>query len=190
MNKKTKLFYGVGLLALVVIIVFWMGLFPLMIIDGKIVWYYEFSRTVRALEKFESATRTAAGKGGISSDEAHEIRRSTVESIIADRAADRYIRQYFSYDDILARARDTVDKAIQSADQNVLPKAVERLYGMTLAEYKEVVLMPPALKEELAKEIEAKHQNFQEIFLSELRNTKVRMFLLPFRWQDGHVVDK
>ncbi|OGZ45549.1 MAG: hypothetical protein A3C84_04110 [Candidatus Ryanbacteria bacterium RIFCSPHIGHO2_02_FULL_48_12] len=190
MKRKTKIFYGLGLLVIMALAVFWAGMFPLMVIDGKIVWYREFSKTMRALERFEATTRAAGGGGDLSGDAIKELRRSTVETIIADHTADRYIRQNFSYDEMSGRARDTVDKAIQSADQNVLPKAVERLYGMTLEEYKEVVLMPPALKEELAKEIEAKHQNFQEIFLSELRNTKVRMFLLPFRWQDGHVVDK
>lgn len=169
---------------------FALGVFPVALVEREVIWYHDFSTTANAVTRYENVRRTAAGQPALSASETSEVRKGVLENAIATRILEAYMRSQHSYDMYAQSARDIVSTALKSANAALLPKATDKLYGLSVEDFQQKILFPQALQDALRGGVEKDGKNFADVVSVELRKPTVRTFIVSWRWQDGHLVNK
>lgn len=166
-----------------------LGLFPIMRVNGEFVWYQAYSERVSAHELFESKSRLATGGDVLTPALRDEIHKSVLKNLIVELIFEQYIRQHSALSGLEERTRAVVASTLKEADPDVLPRATKELYGWSVEEFSDNVLFPQALLNELQKEIEKDGASFEEFVRTQLNNAQVQLYVVPWKWEKGEVVD-
>lgn len=166
------------------------GLFPLMRVRGEFVLYRVYNERVSALELFESKSRLAAGEETMTPALREEIRKTILQNLVVEYVFQQYIAEHATLSGLEERARAVVAATLKEADPDVLPRATKELYGWSVDEFMENVIFPQALQNELRKEIEDSGASFEEFARMQLTNTQVQFYVVPWKWENGALVEK
>lgn len=187
---KKKVYIGGVVLVLAVVGAGLFGLFPVARIDTSVIWYREFDTRAGALERFEERSRAMTG-GKITDADRLALRRSVLQSMIAQTVLEKYIAENLFADGLPAAASAVVEETVtKTADPTLLPRATKELYGWSVDEFKKEVLYPQALQNVLAERIEKDGGSFEEFLDGELKKAQVRLYGVPWKWENGALQDK
>ncbi len=75
--------------------------------------------------------------------------------------------------------------AASLSERDKLEKSLKALYDWSVEEFKEFYLEPKALKEVVARELQASGQTFGEWFFVLVKDIKVRILIPGYRWDAG-----
>lgn len=114
-----------------------------------------------------------------------EIKRGTLEKLVLDELVYSELKRRSRKSDFYAAAQNKIDRYL-SENKNV-EEAAKNLYGFTLEEFRERVLLPQAYLEVLAGGMFLNNENFEEWF-QQARNSAAVVILSPkLEWQEGGV---
>lgn len=171
--------------------VFLSGWFPVASINGETVWYKEFNEQASALERFEAKKLEVAKENALSEDASKTIHRTVLGNIIANQVAENYINAHLDAANLESRANQAVEDAVKNTpNPETLPQAAEVLYGWSVDELKKYVFYPQALQNELRAEIEKSGKSFEDFMTEEIKKTNVKLYFVPWKWEEGKLADK
>lgn len=166
-------------------------LYPVAVVDGSPVWMRTWERMIDAVEKFTNAERALGGElpfdfslpenARISSD----IRRNTLTYIIEDKIisgeGSNFIDGFGSF------TGEEVQKIMRASTRD--PKEIARdIYGMSIDEYKTLILAPQARRSALRRTLESRGRTLDE-WLYEMKIKKsVKLYFTEYRW-NGKTVE-
>lgn len=180
---------GGSIVFIALVFFFVSGLFPVAIIGSEYVWYRDFSRTAGALEQFDRISRQIEGMRQ-TEDDVHALRKAVLGEMIAARILEAYLEREGRLGHIRDGANKQIDEAMKSTNAETLPQATEKLYNLSADDFRDHILYPRAFQEALRADVEASGKNFTEVLSQELRVADVRIFLVPWKWENGELVDK
>lgn len=190
MTMRKKLLIGGVVLVLAVAGAGFFGFFPVARVDTAVIWYREYDNRASALEQFEERSRAMAGIALNDSDRSL-LRRSVLQSMIAESVLEAYIAKNLFADGLPAAANAMVEETVsKTADPTLLPRATKELYGWSVDEFKKEVLYPQALQNVLAERIEKDGGSFEEFLSVELGRARVNLYGVPWKWENGALTDK
>ena len=189
---KKKILVGIAIVVIIVGGVMFLGYFPVARVNGQTVWYYTYKENADALQRYNEKNRQSQGSNALTPEQIAQGREQVLQNLIGNIVIRNYIKAHYSLDDLSKEASDLTNNALKSKDVDpaVLSKATVELYGWSVEDFKKNVLFPQALQEVLQQHIEKDNQNYAEIILAELKNAHVQTFLVPWKWQDGKLVNK
>ncbi|TSC73279.1 MAG: hypothetical protein G01um101470_168 [Parcubacteria group bacterium Gr01-1014_70] len=171
-------------------IVWALGYFPVARINDEYIFYRTYQERTGALMLFESKSRLVAGEKQLSDAEKNETKKSILENLITEQIFGQYIGEHAALSGLTDLAHAVVESTLKDADPDVLPRATKELYGWSMEEFKQNVLYPQALQNELQKAIESDGASFEEFTKTQLENAEVTLYLIPWKWEKGGLVGK
>lgn len=188
MQKKIIITVVTALLTGVIVWIF--GLFPVARVNGEFMLYRTYNERAKALERFETKNRLVAGSESLTPAEQEEIRKFILQNFIAEYMFRQYVEEHTALLGLKESADAVVAGTLKEADPNVLPQATKELYGWSVDEFVENVLFPQALQNELRKAIESDGVSFDEFAKAQLTNAEVKLYLVPWKWENGGLTGK
>lgn len=155
------------------------GFLPVMKVDGERVSYIDFLKVYRGVE---AAERLAKKNAQATSQ---ELTKKAFEKIIENKFLDVLVAKTNS--GFKDEARGNVEKAIAEAKDLALEEASEKLYGLSAADFKELVLIPSAEKDLLLKHYEYNPAELDAIWKDLNKNAEVKIYYPGYEWKDGEV---
>ena len=163
------------------------GAYPVAFVDFNLITEKEVRKDFAAAYKYFQNALLVSGSDprALETLEAHkEIRRAALDKLIADRLI---------YNELEARLNNEfkaiADKNIEQYIQNNknISEGAEKIYGLSLADFKGQVLMPQAYKEILQGRMFLNKENFDE-WLKNKKSTVRIIILSPDLQWDGSSV--
>ncbi len=166
-------------------------LYPVAVVDGSPVWMRTWEQMINAVEKFTNAERALGGESPldfslpenerISSD----IRRNTLTYIIEDKIISEEGNNFI--DGFGSFTGEEVQRIMRASTRD--PKEIARdIYGMSIDEYKTLILAPQARRSALARTLESRGRTLDE-WLYEMKIKKsVKLYFTEYRW-NGKAVE-
>src|SRR3989338_2022723 len=157
------------------------GFYPVAAVDGSPILSGTWKKAQVAAKKFVMSQNKAGPEDY--TPVLADIKRNTLTFLIEDailrKEGEKLIRGF----DRLSRAR--MLEAIQGGGG--LASAAKLIYGLTLPEFQDLVLLPQA-RRDTAREILAERQvDFEKWFAEAKKSKKVKLYFVPFIW-DGEAV--
>lgn len=157
------------------------GFYPVAVVEGSPIFAETWKKAEEAAKDFVASQNRATTEDYtlVLAD----IRRNTLTFLIEDailrQEGEKLIRGF----DRLSRAR--MLEAMQSGGD--LKNAAKLVYGLTLPEFQDLVLLPQA-RRDTAREILAERRiDFDQWFAGVKKNKKVRLWFVSFTW-DGQTL--
>src|SRR3989338_4923014 len=107
-------------------------------------------------------------------------------SLIAEKIV---ARELVSRNSDLKDAETRVEEVLLKEGVNV-EKAAWTLYGWNIDEFKKFSLLPQARQDILTEILQKEGIDFNEWLLAELAKAEVKIYFLPYRWENGQTVEK
>lgn len=191
MNTIAKKFIAFACCVVFLIGVVWLfGLFPVSRINGEYLLYRIYSKRVNAFERFETKNRLIAGKESPTPAEQEEIRKMILQNLITEHVFRQYAEERGEFPSLKESADAVVASTIKEADPNVLPQATKEVYGWSVEEFVEHVLFPQAFQNKLREKIEGSGTSFDEFARTQLHEAEVRLYTVPWKWENGSLAGK
>lgn len=187
---QRKIIVTIVIALLIGVIVWIFGFFPVARVNGEFMLYRTYHERVNALERFETKNRLVAGSESLTPAEQKEIRKLILQNFIAEYIFRQYVEEHTALLGLKESADAVVAGTLKEADPNVLPQATKELYGWSVDEFVENVLFPQALQNELQKAIESDGVSFDEFAKTQLTNAEVKVYLVPWKWENGGLAGK
>lgn len=178
------------LFTLIVIVIFCLivlaatGSYPVALVGNMPIFARTWHKAESAAKRFSDAQAQASRALPInfSSDEGREllleVKRGTltflIEDVIIRQKGDEVIEGL----GVLSRER-ALEALRSSTDPTSAAKAV---YGLSLNDFRNLVLLPQARQDVLKEALMEKGQNFDTWLRDAKKSTRVRLFFVPFRW--------
>lgn len=190
-NKmKKKIIIGFGALILLLAIVWIFGLFPVARINGDYMLYRAYHEHAKAFELFESKSRLASGNTALSDGEKNDIKKTVLQNLIKEQIFEQYIDKHTALAEVKNIAHAVAAGTLKDADPDVLPRATKEIFGWSVDEFVKNVIFPQALQNELEKAIENDGISFEEFTRMELSNAEVKLYAMPWKWENGGLAEK
>jgi len=186
---KTSLFI-LGILAPAFIVVVAAGLYPVALVDGAPIFSRVWKKAEDASEHFINTQLRANGKKPIdflSSGNAEvllQIKRETLQALIEDEFFKQEGKKLTEGFDL--SSRQLAEEAVQKGEN--MDKAAKLAYDLSLADFKELVLLPQARRDFLKEILAEKGQDFDKWMSETIKKKTVRLFFTPFKWS-GETVE-
>lgn len=169
----------------------WMfGLFPISRVNGEYVFYRTYNERVKAFELFETKSRLVAGSSSLTQTEKEEIHKSILQNLIMERIFLQYTEEHTALSNLKESADAVVASTLKEADPNVLPQATKELYGWSVDEFIENMLFPQAFQNELRETLERDGTPFDEFARMQSNNAQVKLYTVPWKWENGELLNK
>ncbi|OGZ43209.1 MAG: hypothetical protein A2719_00745 [Candidatus Ryanbacteria bacterium RIFCSPHIGHO2_01_FULL_45_22] len=170
--------------------VWFFGLFPVSRVNGEYMLYRTYNERAKALEGFEIKNRLVAGSASLTQTEQEEIHKSILQNLIVERIFGQYVEEHTALSGLKESADAVVARTLKEADPNVLPQATKELYGWSVDEFAKNVLFPQAFQNELQGAIERDGMSFGEFARTQLKDAQVKLYAVPWKWENGGLVSK
>ncbi len=161
------------------------GLFPVARVNGDFISY----RTVK--ENADVSRRLYAQGLAGSSEDLNQLFRRGSESELFKRSLENLIAssiiKSLVSDEVLAKARQEVDNNFDNATVANLSGVVKNIYDWDVAKFKSRILEPQAL---LAIVTQEKGQDFENWLKSAKSGSKISLWFVPLKWENGNLVNK
>jgi hypothetical protein len=190
-----KLIFGVVVAVVVAGTVVWLGLFPVARLPagkagvaGGFVWYRDVTTFENASAHFRELAKQkdpAFPDGDSPSDR----RRAYLQELVVRRIVDSGLAE-LDANSFSGEIASTIEQAKAGKDLAKLAEATANLYGLSFAEFQSLVLEPQAREITLRKHIEASGKVYGDWLTARAKNTAVAIYFLPYKWQDGALVNK
>ena len=142
---------------------------------------YGFSRNVIALSGADSEK--------INSPEfSSELRLKVLDDLISRELIFRELKKQVGIGEASAIAEKNITNALSGKKDT--GEGIEKLYGLSLAEFKDKVLLPQAFQEILAGRMDLNNQDFTEWLRNARKTSSVLIFYPGFGWDSEKVIVK
>lgn len=166
-------------------------LYPVAVVDGSPVWMRTWDQMIGAVEHYTNAQRQAGGERpyDFSLPEnlrlASDIRRNTLIFIIEDKIISKEGNNLV--DGFGSSAGEEVQKILSASARDPSDIAKD-VYGMSVDEYKALILAPEARRSVLRGALESRGRTLED-WLYEMKIKKsVRIYFTEYRW-NGKTVE-
>lgn len=164
------------------------GYYPIAIVNGELIGAYRLNKESSA--RYTYYTRTAA-ISGIDVRENNsfivELRQSVLSGLIDETIINQELRKLFN-SDIQAVAERRVGE--HEAEIGELDTVASVLYGLSLEDFKKIVLVPQAKKDLLREKLAERGNDADKWIIDAKKSARVRIFSTRFSWNGAAVVAK
>ena len=168
-----------------------LGFYPVARVNGEFMLYRMYSERTKAFERFETKTRLAKGTVALTDSERMELQKITLQNLIVEQVFFQYAKDHTALSGLADSANTIVTNTLKEADPDVLPRAAKEVYGWSVEEFAKNVLYPQAFQNELQKAIESEEgASFEEFRQTQLNNAQVWLYAVPWKWENGGLVNK
>ncbi|PIR70275.1 MAG: hypothetical protein COU46_02355 [Candidatus Niyogibacteria bacterium CG10_big_fil_rev_8_21_14_0_10_42_19] len=176
---KKKIILGILLLALVFLFIYSKGWYVVAKVDKSYLWASEYYQRVGSLEKLKSVSKN---------DALAEI--ITKKNILEGMIENSIINAEFSKKDLSEEHAEKIITDALSNKSSTIAEASQKLYGLKLNDFKKLILLPQAKQDILATDMEKNGINFDKWINERSREVSVKIYFLPWMWENGQLVDK
>lgn len=187
---QKKLIITFVILVCIGVTVWFFGLFPIARINGDYMLYRAYHERAKAFELFESKSRLASGNTALLDGEKNNSKKTVLQNLIKEQIFKQYINKHTALVEIKNTAHAVVAGTLKDANPDILPRATKEIYGWSVDEFVKNVIFPQALQNELEKAIESDGTSFEEFTRMELSNAKVKLYAVPWKWENGQLIEK
>lgn len=117
-----------------------------------------------------------------------ELRRAVLDSAVSDELILLELRKLVSLEEIEIVANRKIDATLK--ENKIVVEGVQNLYGLTLENFRNDVLMPQAYREILEGRMRLNGQDFDSWLAEARKKSKVIVLLPDFEWNGEKVVLK
>ena len=163
------------------------GNYPVVIVDFDMITEKEVQRDFStAYRYFQNALLVSgADPRVLETSESHkEIRRATLDKLITDKLILNELKVR-AKDDFKSIADKNIEQYIQNNEN--ISEGAEKIYGLSLADFKGQVLIPQAYKEILEGRMFLNKENFDEWLKNKKSTTRIIILSPDLQW-DGNSV--
>lgn len=152
-------------------------LYPVALVGSQAIFADQFYRVADSAFKFYLNASEVYQKKLPSKSDAEklysDIKRATLDRFVEDGIFNRELAARFG-----ASAANLVDKKLANVDNDKLKAGVAQLYGLTMQEFKKMVLEPEAEREILIENFQSKNENF-DMWLASAKSKVGVTVLMP-----------
>lgn len=163
------------------------GAYPVAFVDFNLITEKQIQKDFAAAYKYFQNALLVSGSDPRSLEtlEAHrEIRRATLDKLIIDELIYKELEAR-AHDDFKSIAEKNVEQYIQN-NANI-SEGAEKIYGLTLADFKSQVLMPQAYKEILQGRMFLNKENFDEWLKNKKSAVRIIILSPDLQWDGSSV---
>ncbi|MEK9174949.1 MAG: SurA N-terminal domain-containing protein [Patescibacteria group bacterium] len=161
------------------------GLFPVAKVNGDFISY----KTVK--ENADVSRRLyAQGLAGSSPDLDNIFKRGSEKELFKNSLENLIINLIIkssAAEEDLVKAQKEVEASFNSKTAANLSGVLQNVYSWDAAKFKERILEPQALLQIVSQK---EGQNFDSWLKSAKANSTIRIWFLPYRWEDGNLVNR
>lgn len=171
------------------LILFFTGFFPIAKVNGDFLWHREFSAYQGAFNRFRAnieSVNPSSPSLGFQNIKEEDLTTSLLEELIVRKIIFGVGNKSFA--NFNKNAEDIMGEALGGQEAKSLTEAAKTLYGLSLAEFRELILLPEAREIALRRSIESSGQNYEEWFLQQLKTADVKIYFYDYQWEDGGLV--
>lgn len=155
------------------------GFLPVIKVEGEYVSYSGFLKVYRGVE----AAERLAKKNPPAT--AKEFTSRAFETIIENKFLDVIVRKTNA--NLQDEAQKNVEQAISESQGLALEEAAQKLYGLSAADFKKLVLIPASEKDLLFKHYEYNPSELDALWDDLGKNAEVKIYYPGYEWRDGEV---
>lgn len=162
------------------------GFYPVASVDGSFIFHRAWKKAENASKQYAEQELKRRGEKPLdfSLSENQKLldegRRKTLESLIEDRIVfNQGSNLVVRLDEI---SRDRIGQVVRNRAN--LSQAAKILYGFSLEEFEDFVLLPQARRDAVGEALSRSHRNFEEWFGEAKQASQVRLYFVPYQW-DG-----
>ncbi len=166
-------------------------LYPVAVVDGSPVWMRTWERMINAVEQFTNADRASRGESPLdfflpeNARIQSDIRRNTLTYIIEDKIISKEGSNFI--DGFGSFTGEEVQKIIRTSVRD--PKEIARdVYGMSIDEYKALILAPQARRSALAGALQSRGRTLEDWLIEMKIKKSVKLYFISYRW-NGKTVE-
>lgn len=177
---KHHFYFGLVFLVLCGVAVFSVaegGFYPIAVVNGKLILARDFDKMAESAEFFYARVLDTYNKKKVDEEESGNLRRD-VERATLERLIEGVLITAELKNQLASRAGDLVDKKLQAVENQNLEGAARDLYGLSIADFREMVLYPEAEKEVLTDVLSSENKSFEK-WLEEAKSEASTIVLLP-----------
>lgn len=160
------------------------GYYPAAIVNGSMIWARDVNTAAKSAYNFYLQANEAGDGPVLTGADARallaEVRRASLEKFIEEKLIEKELRDRF--DD---GARELIDKKMKIADNQTLRDAVYGLYGVSLEEFRDLILRKEAVREVLSEDFKAKNQDFPKWLEEAKKSASVSILSGGYSWNNG-----
>ena len=156
------------------------GFYPIALINGEIVLARDYYQIVNSGYVFYTSALATYQKVKLSVPDANKLYQDIVKASFDKLIEQKLIDQEFSLRKG-ALVKDLVDKTLSSIKNGNLKEPVAKLYGLTMPEFKKIILEPQAKRELLIEDFKAHQENFNDWLSSAKANVNLRILMPGLR---------
>ncbi len=163
------------------------GNYPVVIVDFNLITEKEVQKDFSAAYKYFQNALLVSGSDphALETLEAHkEIRRATLDKLITDQLIYKELEIRLK-DDFKPIADKNIEQYIQN-NKNI-SEGAEKIYGLSLADFKDQVLLPEAYKEILQGRMFLNKENFDEWMKNKKSKASVIVLSPDLQWDGSSV---
>lgn len=162
----------------------WLGYFPIAHVAGGWIWYRDLDRMIVVAETM----RGALAEGNIAVPDG-DTRKIALERLIGEKIIEQAMND-FSIESIRKEITNSKEQILKGVDQKKLAEAARRMYGMTLDEFEDRVMMPQVREIVLRQHVAASGKEYAAWREEKAKAAPAVIYFLPYRWRDGAVEKK
>ena len=187
---QNKLVLTATILIAFVLLITMTGLYPVALVDRAPIWRNHLQKAEEAEKKLTNTQAKSLGFKPVNftssgnADLLRGLRQDILTTMIENKIIEKEGKKIISNFEELSRKRMT--DTLQGGDAD-LAKAVRTVYNLSLKDFQNMVLLPQSRRDVLRVFLANEGKNFEEWFKKIKLETKIRLFLVPFRW-DGEKV--
>jgi len=170
-------------------IFFLTGFYPVALVNGQPISYRTWEKAQRGAINFANAEAQRAGRASIDfsapgyGELLRAVRRDTLTFLIEDAILAQEGKKVV--DEFNFLVEDRVRKAI--AGSGSLEGGARLVYGLSLVEFRMLVLAPQARRDVAGEALAGGTKSFDEWFFEVKKRKMVQLFFVPFRWNGERV---
>ncbi len=136
------------------------GLYPVAVVNGGFIMARDFDKMAQSAEFFYSRALDTYNKGKVEGEQSENLRRE-VEKATLDKLIERKLIAVELKSRLAERAEVSVDKKLLTVENQNLEGAARDLYGLSIADFREMVLRPEAEREVLRDIFRSENVSFE-----------------------------
>lgn len=183
LNKYFITFLTIVFAGLLIYFIVNAGYYPVAVVNGDLVGARQFNREYGVVFRYYAKTLAESKEVDVGSpDFQKELRRAVLQGLIERELIGEGLKEKIGRD-----FRAAVNRWL--SDQNISGEAMEQaakfVYGLSLADFREMVLIPRAERELLAGRLQQEKTNLEDWLARSLKSANVFVVTPEFYWTDG-----
>ncbi len=160
-----------------------LGYFPITRAAGTIIWYHDVSQALAIL----NTTQKISGNPGASPES--DTRRAVLEELITRSIIKSSLRD-FGLKEINDEIQSNIQEILAKVDLDKLNQAIKNAYGLSFAEFKDRVILPQVEEVVLEKYVRLAGKDYNTWLKEKLKQADVKIYVLPYKWENAQLQSK